>query len=191
MRRTTRTGAVDGIMENARPAARKIERGGNGCQDNLKGASSLSRSALPGLAPSACLNLPLATHRLFVVRHPFGPADDHGLAIFFQARAGTPVKLARWRRHLSLLEGSMGSLAAAAKSAACEVVALDPGPGKRNGCLTPGCGHLKPVGMPKAIRCRRCRPIHLGFHDPLVSGVPIAMVNGQNKGAIPCGQKPD
>ena len=177
-------GLFDGVMQ-MHALLRKIERAGMAPKTN-KGGKPIA-SALPGTAAGIGLELPLATHRIFVADNPKARIGLPEIMVGIFPGAGGTTRLVRKLGAMGassfLLEGKMVTPAKAKSGGLVDEVVDDPLAAAREWVLNAKPGDIVKPWDAKGYKMPGGAPYHpAGFMTFLGAA---AMVHGRTQGAFP------
>ncbi len=177
-------GLFEGTMQ-MHHLLRKIERAGMDPKTN-KGGKPIA-AALPGTAAGIGLELPLATHRIFVADNPKARIGLPEILVGIFPGAGGTTRLVRKLGAMSastfLLEGKMVAPAAAQKAGLVDEVVADPVAAAKEWVLNATDADLLKPWDAKGYKMPGGAPYHPAGFMTFVGA--NAMVNGKTKGAFP------
>ena len=177
-------GLFDGTMK-MHALLRKIERAGMDAKTN-KGGKPIA-SALPGTAAGIGLELPLATHRIFVADNPKARIGLPEIMVGIFPGAGGTTRLARKLGAMAaspfLLEGKMVAPAAAKSSGLIDEVVADPVAAAKEWVLNAKDADILKPWDAKGYKMPGGAPYHPAGFMTFVGA--NAMVNGKTQGAFP------
>jgi 3-hydroxyacyl-CoA dehydrogenase/enoyl-CoA hydratase/3-hydroxybutyryl-CoA epimerase len=177
-------GLFDGIMQ-MHHMLRKIERAGMDPKTN-KGGKPIA-AALPGTAAGIGLELPLATHRIFVADTPKARLGLPEILVGIFPGAGGTTRLARKLGAMAaspfLLEGKMVAPAAAKAAGIVDEIAADPLAAARAWVLSAKDADLVKPWDQKGYKMPGGAPYHPAGFMTFVGA--NAMVNGKTQGVYP------
>ena len=164
---------------------RKIERAGMDPKTN-KGGKPIA-AALPGTAAGIGLELPLATHRIFVADNPKARIGLPEIMVgIFPGAGGTTrlsFKLGAMAASPLLLEGKMLAPVAAQKAGIIDEVVVDPVTAAKEWVKTATDADLLKPWDAKGYKMPGGAPYHPAGFMTFVGA--SAMINGKTKGAFP------
>ncbi|MBQ07575.1 MAG: 3-hydroxyacyl-CoA dehydrogenase [Roseobacter sp.] len=177
-------GLFDGTMK-MHALLRKIERAGMDAKTN-KGGKPIA-SALPGTAAGIGLELPLATHRIFVADNPKARIGLPEIMVGIFPGAGGTTRLARKLGAMAaspfLLEGKMVAPAAAKSAGLIDEVVADPVAAAKEWVLNAKDADILKPWDAKGYKMPGGSPYHPAGFMTFVGA--NAMVNGKTQGAFP------
>ena len=177
-------GVFDGTMRMHK-LLRKIERAGMDPKTN-KGGKPVA-SVLPGTAAGIGLELPLATHRIFVANNPKARIGLPEIQVGIFPGAGGTTRLVRMLGAMAasplLLEGKMLSPDAAKKAGIINEVSDDPMTAAREWVLAAKDADILKPWDAKGYKMPGGTPYHPAGFMTFVGA--SAMVNGKTKGVYP------
>ena len=177
-------GLFDGTMK-MHALLRKIERAGMDAKTN-KGGKPIA-SALPGTAAGIGLELPLATHRIFVADNPKARIGLPEIMVGIFPGAGGTTRLARKLGAMAaspfLLEGKMVAPAAAKSAGLIDEVVADPVAAAKEWVLNAKDADILKPWDAKGYKMPGGAPYHPAGFMTFVGA--NAMVNGKTQGAFP------
>ena len=177
-------GLFDGTMK-MHALLRKIERAGMDLKTN-KGGKPIA-SALPGTAAGIGLELPLATHRIFVADNPKARIGLPEIMVGIFPGAGGTTRLARKLGAMAaspfLLEGKMVAPAAAKSAGLIDEVVADPVAAAKEWVLNAKDADILKPWDAKGYKMPGGAPYHPAGFMTFVGA--NAMVNGKTQGAFP------
>ena len=177
-------GLFQGVMQ-MHALLRKIERAGMDAKTN-KGGKPIA-AALPGTAAGIGLELPLATHRIFVADNPKARIGLPEIMVGIFPGAGGTTRLVRKLGAMGaspfLLEGKMVEPAKAKAAGLIDEVVGDPVAAARDWVLKAGDGDILKPWDAKGYKMPGGAPYHPAGFMTFVGA--NAMVNGKTKGAFP------
>ncbi len=177
-------GLFEGTMQ-MHALLRKIERAGMDPKTN-KGGKPIA-SALPGTAAGIGLELPLATHRIFVADNPKARIGLPEILVGIFPGAGGTTRLTRKLGAMGaspfLLEGKMVAPAAAKSAGLIDEVVADPVAAAKEWVLNAKDADILKPWDAKGYKMPGGAPYHpVGFMTFVGAN---AMVNGKTQGAFP------
>ena len=177
-------GLFDGTMK-MHALLRKIERAGMDPKTN-KGGKPIA-SALPGTAAGIGLELPLATHRIFVADNPKARIGLPEIMVGIFPGAGGTTRLTRKLGAMGaspfLLEGKMVAPAAAKSAGLIDEVVADPVAAAKEWVLNAKDADILKPWDAKGYKMPGGAPYHPAGFMTFVGA--NAMVNGKTQGAFP------
>ncbi len=177
-------GLFDGTMK-MHALLRKIERAGMDPKTN-KGGKPIA-SALPGTAAGIGLELPLATHRIFVADNPKARIGLPEILVGIFPGAGGTTRLTRKLGAMGaspfLLEGKMVAPAAAKSAGLIDEVVADPVAAAKEWVLNAKDADILKPWDAKGYKMPGGTPYHPAGFMTFVGA--NAMVNGKTQGAFP------
>jgi 3-hydroxyacyl-CoA dehydrogenase/enoyl-CoA hydratase/3-hydroxybutyryl-CoA epimerase len=177
-------GLFDGTMK-MHALLRKIERAGMDPKTN-KGGKPIA-SALPGTAAGIGLELPLATHRIFVADNPKARIGLPEILVGIFPGAGGTTRLTRKLGAMGaspfLLEGKMVAPAAAKSAGLIDEVVADPVAAAKEWVLNAKDADILKPWDTKGYKMPGGAPYHPAGFMTFVGA--NAMVNGKTQGAFP------
>ena len=177
-------GLFEGTMQ-MHALLRKIERAGMDPKTN-KGGKPIA-AALPGTAAGIGLELPLATHRIFVADNPKARIGLPEILVGIFPGAGGTTRLVRKLGAMNasgfLLEGKMVAPAAAQKAGLVDEVVADPLAAAKEWVLSATDADILKPWDAKGYKMPGGAPYHPAGFMTFVGA--NAMVNGKTKGAFP------
>ena len=177
-------GLFNGIMQ-MHGALRKIERAGMDPKTN-KGGKPIA-AALPGTAAGIGLELPLATHRIFVADNPKAKLGLPEILVGIFPGAGGTTRLVRKLGVMGasqyLLQGQMVAPAKAKAAGIIDEVVADPVAAARAWVLSATDADILKPWDAKGYKMPGGAPYHPAGFQTMVGA--NAMVNGQTQGAFP------
>ncbi|HDZ81086.1 MAG TPA: 3-hydroxyacyl-CoA dehydrogenase [Roseobacter sp.] len=177
-------GLFDGTMQ-MHALLRKIERAGMDAKTN-KGGKPIA-SALPGTAAGIGLELPLATHRIFVADNPKARIGLPEIMVGIFPGAGGTTRLTRKLGAMGaspfLLEGKMVAPAAAKSAGLIDEVVADPVAAAKDWVLNAKDADILKPWDAKGYKMPGGTPYHPAGFMTFVGA--NAMVNGKTQGAFP------
>ncbi len=177
-------GLFDGVMQ-IHALLRKIERAGMDPKTG-KGGKPIA-SALPGTAAGIGLELPLATHRIFVADNPKARIGLPEIMVGIFPGAGGTTRLVRKLGAMAaapfLLEGKMVEPAKAKGAGLIDEVVADPLAAARDWVLAAKDADIVKPWDAKGYKMPGGAPYHPAGFMTFVGA--NAMVNGRTKGALP------
>ena len=177
-------GLFDGIMQ-MHALLRKIELAGMDLKTK-KGGKPIA-SALPGTAAGIGLELPLATHRIFVAENPKAKYGLPEILVGIFPGAGGTTRMARKLGAMGastfLLEGKMVDAAKAKSAGVIDEIAADPVAAAKAWVLAAKDADLVKPWDAKGYKMPGGAPYHPAGFMTFVGA--NAMVNGKTKGAFP------
>jgi 3-hydroxyacyl-CoA dehydrogenase/enoyl-CoA hydratase/3-hydroxybutyryl-CoA epimerase len=177
-------GLFDGTMK-MHALLRKIERAGMDPKTN-KGGKPIA-SALPGTAAGIGLELPLATHRIFVADNPKARIGLPEILVGIFPGAGGTTRLTRKLGAMGaspfLLEGKMVAPAAAKSAGLIDEVVADPVAAAKDWVLNAKDADILKPWDAKGYKMPGGAPYHPAGFMTFVGA--NAMVNGKTQGAFP------
>ena len=177
-------GLFDGTMK-MHALLRKIERAGMDPKTN-KGGKPIA-SALPGTAAGIGLELPLATHRIFVADNPKARIGLPEILVGIFPGAGGTTRLTRKLGAMGaspfLLEGKMVAPAAAKSAGLIDEVVADPVAAAKEWVLNAKDADILKPWDAKGYKMPGGAPYHPAGFMTFVGA--NAMVNGKTQGAFP------
>ncbi|EEB85087.1 3-hydroxyacyl-CoA dehydrogenase NAD-binding domain-containing protein [Roseobacter sp. GAI101] len=177
-------GLFEGTMQ-MHALLRKIERAGMDAKTN-KGGKPIA-SALPGTAAGIGLELPLATHRIFVADNPKARIGLPEILVGIFPGAGGTTRLTRKLGAMGaspfLLEGKMVAPAAAKSAGLIDEVVADPVAAAKEWVLNAKDADILKPWDAKGYKMPGGTPYHPAGFMTFVGA--NAMVNGKTQGAFP------
>lgn len=177
-------GLFEGTMQ-MHSILRKIERAGMDAKTN-KGGKPIA-SALPGTAAGIGLELPLATHRIFVADNPKARIGLPEILVGIFPGAGGTTRLTRKLGAMGaspfLLEGKMVAPAAAKSAGLIDEVVADPVAAAKEWVLNAKDADILKAWDAKGYKMPGGTPYHPAGFMTFVGA--NAMVNGKTQGAFP------
>jgi len=177
-------GLFEGTMQ-MHALLRKIERAGMDAKTN-KGGKPIA-SALPGTAAGIGLELPLATHRIFVADNPKARIGLPEILVGIFPGAGGTTRLTRKLGAMGaspfLLEGKMVAPAAAKSAGLIDEVVADPVAAAKEWVLNAKDADILKPWDAKGYKMPGGAPYHPAGFMTFVGA--NAMVNGKTQGAFP------
>ena len=177
-------GLFEGTMQ-MHALLRKIERAGMDAKTN-KGGKPIA-SALPGTAAGIGLELPLATHRIFVADNPKARIGLPEILVGIFPGAGGTTRLTRKLGAMGaspfLLEGKMVAPAAAKSAGLIDEVVADPVAAAKEWVLNAKDADILKPWDAKGYKMPGGAPYHAAGFMTFVGA--NAMVNGKTQGAFP------
>lgn len=177
-------GLFEGTMQ-MHALLRKIERAGMDAKTN-KGGKPIA-SALPGTAAGIGLELPLATHRIFVADNPKARIGLPEIMVGIFPGAGGTTRLVRKLGAMGaspfLLEGKMVAPAAAKSAGLIDEVVADPLAAAKEWVLNAKDADILKPWDAKGYKMPGGAPYHPAGFMTFVGA--NAMVNGKTQGAFP------
>tara|TARA_R110002012_G_scaffold25324_13_gene84106 strand:+ start:521 stop:2722 length:2202 start_codon:yes stop_codon:yes gene_type:complete len=177
-------GLFEGTMQ-MHALLRKIERAGMDAKTN-KGGKPIA-SALPGTAAGIGLELPLATHRIFVADNPKARIGLPEILVGIFPGAGGTTRLTRKLGAMGaspfLLEGKMVAPAAAKSAGLIDEIVADPVAAAKEWVLNAKDADILKPWDAKGYKMPGGAPYHPAGFMTFVGA--NAMVNGKTQGAFP------
>ena len=177
-------GLFEGTMQ-MHALLRKIERAGMDAKTN-KGGKPIA-AALPGTAAGIGLELPLATHRIFVADNPKARIGLPEILVGIFPGAGGTTRLTRKLGAMGaspfLLEGKMVAPAAAKSAGLIDEVVADPVAAAKDWVLNAKDADILKPWDAKGYKMPGGTPYHPAGFMTFVGA--NAMVNGKTQGAFP------